>query len=516
MPRNTNRRRRAEENLLRSEDIFRVLVETIKDYAIFVLDPKGHIASWNAGAERIKGYTTDEIIGKHFSVFYPPQTAASGWPAHELKVAAAEGRFEDEDWRVRKDGSQFWASVVITALREHDGSLRGFAEITRDLSLRRRAEQALRETEERYRLLVEGVKDGIFLLDPSGYVVTWNAGAERIIGYKPAEIIGQHFAKFYPEEATRRNSPAHELEVAAQTGQFEDENWRVRKDGSKFWSSVMITALPDAKGKLYGFSKITRDMTQRRELEEGLRELSGRLVRVQDEERRRIARELHESLSQELSAMKMMLESTLLQGNLAPATKDCLDEALQLGDRVLQGVRSLSCLLHPPLLDDAGLVPALQWYVDGVSKRSNITVNLEIRPPKFPRLASEIETSIFRIVQEALTNVYRHSGSKTADVLVEQNAGRVCVRIRDYGKGIPPDVQRKLSAAVGVGIGGMRERTRQCGGELSLSNGEPGTVLEAWFPAKPENRVSRRIKGVRLDTAKLAVNPSQNCHWTGG
>jgi PAS domain S-box-containing protein len=241
------RRRRAEESLQRTEDIFRVLVETIRDYAIFVLDPTGHIASWNAGAERIKGYSADEIIGKHFSVFYPPAVAASGWPEHELKVAAAEGRFEDEGWRVRKDGTQFWASVVITALREHDGSLRGFAKITRDLSIRRRAEQALRETEERYRLLVDGIKDyAIFLLDPTGHVLTWNAGAERIKGYQAGEIVGQHFSKFYPDEAIRVNWPAHELEVAAQTGQFEDENWRVRKDGSRFWSSVIITALRDS------------------------------------------------------------------------------------------------------------------------------------------------------------------------------------------------------------------------------------------------------------------------------
>lgn len=482
----THRRRRAEEGLQHSENVFGLVVESVKDYAIFVLDRKGYVSSWNAGAERIKGYTAEEIIGKHFSVFYPPEVADSGWPEHELEVAAAEGRFEDEGWRMRKDGSRFWANVVITALRERDGSLRGFAKVTRDLSHRRRAEQALRETEERYRLLVDGVKDyAIFLLDPTGHVVTWNAGAEGIIGYTAPEIIGQHFSKFYPEEAIRKNWPAHELEMAARDGQFEDENWRVRKDASKFWSNVLITALRDSSGKLYGFSKIARDMTERRELEERLRELSGRLLRVQDEERRRIARELHESLSQELSAMKMLLESTLWQPSLDPTIKDSLEEALQLGDRVLQGVRSLSYLLHPPLLDDAGLVPALQWYVEGISKRSNIKVNLEIRPSKFPRLTSDVETSIFRIVQEALTNVYRHSGSKTADVMLEHTADRARVRIRDYGKGALPDIQRKRSAAVGVGIGGMRERTRQCGGDLSISSCEPGTLIDAWFPSHP-------------------------------
>jgi PAS domain S-box-containing protein len=482
----TNRRHRAEERPQYSEDVFRLLVESVKDYAIFVLDRNGNISTWNPGAERIKGYTADEIIGKHFSVFYPPEVVAKGWPEHELEVAASEGRFEDEGWRVRKDGSRFWANVVITALRERDGSLRGFAKVTRDLSRRRRAEEVLRETEERYRLLVEGVKDyAIFLLDPTGHVVTWNAGAERINGYTATEIIGQHFSTFYPEEAIRKNWPTRELEMAAQAGQFEDENWRVRKDGSRFWSNVLITALRDSSGKLYGFSKVTRDITERRELEERLRALSRRLLRVQDQERRRIARELHESLSQELSAMKMMLESTLLQPSLDPTIKDGLEEALQLGDRVLQGVRSLSYLLHPPLLDDAGLVPALQWYVEGISKRSNIKVNLEILPPKFPRLASEVETSIFRIVQEALTNVYRHSGSKTADVVLEHTADRANIRIRDYGKGTLPDIQRKRSAAVGVGIGGMRERTRQCGGDLSISSCEPGTLIEAWFPIHP-------------------------------
>jgi PAS domain S-box-containing protein len=487
-----HRRRNAEESLQRNEDVFRLVVESVRDYAIFALDPKGYVSTWNAGAERINGYKANEIIGQHFSVFYPAGTRASG-PNRELEAAVAEGRFEDEGWRVRKDGSQFWANVVITALRDGDGTLQGFAKVTRDLTVRRKAEQALRESEERYRLLVENVDDyAIFMLDATGHVVTWNAGAERIKGYKPQEIIGQHFSKFYPEETLRTNWPAYVLKEAARVGRFEDENWRVRKDGSRFWANVVITALHDSSGKLYGFTKVTRDMTERREWEQRLRDLSGRLLRVQDEERRRIARELHESLSQELSAMKMILESTLLQGDLNEATNSSIEEALQLGDRVLQGVRSLSYLLHPPLLDDAGLVPALQWYAEGFSKRSNIQVNLTINPAKFPRLPNDVETSIFRLVQEGLTNVYRHSGSKSADVELEQAGDRVWVRVRDYGKGIPPDVEQKLSAAVGVGIGGMRERTRQSGGDLAIRPANPGTCVEAWFPGQ-----------LRVDPAQL-------------
>ncbi len=200
-------------------DQLRLLVHGTTDYAIFMLDPQGRVATWNAGAERLKGYKAVEIIGQHFSRFYPQEALDRGWPAHELKVAAAEGRFEDEGWRVRKDGSMFWANVVITALRDDRGQLRGFSKITRDLTERKQAEEKLRRSEERFRLLVEGAKDyAIFLLDPQGHVVSWNPGAERIKGYAAQEIIGQHFSRFYPQEALDRGWPAHELKVAAAEG----------------------------------------------------------------------------------------------------------------------------------------------------------------------------------------------------------------------------------------------------------------------------------------------------------
>jgi PAS domain S-box-containing protein len=247
---------------------FRLLVEGVKDYAIFVLDPEGHVVSWNPGAELIKGYRAEEILGRHFSVFYPAEALARGWPEHELRMAQAEGRFEDEGWRVRKDGSLFWANVVITPLYDEAGVLQGFAKITRDLTERRRQEEALRESEERFRLLMEGVKDyAIFMLDPEGRIVSWNSGAELIKGYRTEEVLGRHFSLFYPAEALARGWPEHELRMARAEGRFEDEGWRVRKDGSLFWANVVITPLYGDGKRLRGYAKITRDLTERRRIE---------------------------------------------------------------------------------------------------------------------------------------------------------------------------------------------------------------------------------------------------------
>jgi PAS domain S-box-containing protein len=207
--------RTSPESVSQTDERFRLLVEGVTDYAIFMLDPQGHVLTWNTGAARIKGYRPDEIIGQHFSKFYPPEAKNRHLPEHELRVAGAEGRFEDEGWRVRKDGTRFWANVVITALRDDAGELRGFAKVTRDLTQRREHEEVLRQSEERFRLLVEGVSDyAIFMLDANGYVMTWNSGARRIKGYFADEIIGQHFSKFYPADAVESGWPEHELQVA--------------------------------------------------------------------------------------------------------------------------------------------------------------------------------------------------------------------------------------------------------------------------------------------------------------
>jgi PAS domain S-box-containing protein len=261
------------------EDRFRLLVDSVSDYAIFILDPKGYVETWNLGAERIKGYLADEIIGKHFSAFYTPEDIAARKCELELEVAAREGRSEDEGWRVRKGGGRFWANVVITALRSSAGVLVGYAKVTRDLTERRAAEQEA----QRFRLLVESVKDyAIFILDPKGHVMTWNPGAERLKGYKTGEIVGKHFSAFYDPTEVRDGKCERELAVASETGRFEEEGWRFRKDGTRLWANVTITALHDQQGGLVGFAKVTRDLTERRHAEDE----RVRLARAEEAEQR--------------------------------------------------------------------------------------------------------------------------------------------------------------------------------------------------------------------------------------
>jgi PAS domain S-box-containing protein len=288
----------------REAEQLRLLVQGTTEYAIFMLDPEGYVQTWNSGAERLKGYRAEEIIGQHFSRFYPAEALARKWPEHELTVARRVGRFEDEGWRLRKDGTRFWANVVITALTDEKGELRGFSKVTRDSTARRQAEEALRHSEERFRVLVESVKDyAIFLLDPEGRVASWNAGAERIKQYRAEDIIGQHFSNFYGQEDIDRGWPEHELRVAKQEGRFEDEGWRIRKDGSRFWANVVITALRDDAGNLRGFSKITRDMTDRKRSEEDARRL------VAESTARRVAEENAQAIQEQRERLHVTLAS---------------------------------------------------------------------------------------------------------------------------------------------------------------------------------------------------------------
>ena len=251
------------------EERFRLIIETVKDYAIFMLNPDGYVESWNEGARRLKGYEPFEIIGKHFSIFYPEDN--KHWPEEELKIARRDGRIEDEGWRVRKDGSRFWANVIITRIDDEKGELIGFSKVTRDLTERKAAEEAIKRSEERLRMMVTAVKDyAIFMLDENGIVTSWNPGAKRIKGYEEEEIIGQSFKKFYTPEDIARKHPEHELKIAFQEGKYEEEGWRVKKDGSRFWAHVVINRVNDAQGNLIGYGKVTRDLSERKRAQEKL------------------------------------------------------------------------------------------------------------------------------------------------------------------------------------------------------------------------------------------------------
>lgn len=493
-------------------DQFRLIVEGVLDYAIFMLDVQGRIVTWNAGAERIKGYEESEVVGRNFSIFYPEEDVRSGKPQWELVTAQREGRCEDEGWRVRKDGSTFWANVVITAIRDDDGQLVGYGKVTRDFTERKLHEERLAQSEERFRLLVDGVPDyAIYMLDPQGQITTWNTGAERIKGYKPSEIIGKNFSTFFPEKDARSGKPQRILEIAAKEGRAEQEGWRVRKDGSQFWVNAVVMALRDSSGKLLGFSKITRDVTEkmqqqealRKEMadkekaqvellksEESLRRLSHNLLRTQDEERKRIGREMHDSLGQYLSAVKIKLGMLrVTQPNLSTETDKALAQCGALLEECVKEVRTISYLLYPPMLEEMGLKSAISWYLDGFTQRSGIRTTFEI-PGDFERLSRDVELALFRVLQESLTNVHKHSGSAVVDIQLSRSNGTVALEIRDYGKGLPQAILGQSGtnwlASLGVGLRGMNERIGQLGGRLRVSASDPGTLVRATVPDSKE------------------------------
>lgn len=275
-------RNQPEDTSLMDLQRFQILVEAISDYAIYMLDIAGNIVSWNTGAQRSKGYTAKEIIGSNFSRFFSEEDRTRGLPQKALKIAETEGRFETVGWRIRKDGTRFWANAVIDAIRAEDGRLLGFAKITRDITAQQAAEEALRQSEQQFRLLVQGVTDyAIYMLDPSGHVTNWNSGAERIKGYRQEEVVGTHFSRFYTQEDRDVGLPARALAIARTEGRFEQEGWRVRKDGTRFFAHVVIDALRDPTGALAGFAKITRDVSEKRAADEALRHTEKALQQAQ-------------------------------------------------------------------------------------------------------------------------------------------------------------------------------------------------------------------------------------------
>jgi PAS domain S-box-containing protein len=405
--------------------------------------------------------------------------------------------------RICAEHSLVIPTASYTALKNNEQRLRNIAGLQQKAGMLG-ARAALRQSEERFRLLVSAVRDyAIFMLDPEGKISSWNSGAQRIKGYSASEIIGRHFSCFYTPEDLETGKPQRELETAIQAGHVEDEGWRVRKDGSKFWASVVITAMRDESGTLVGFSKVTRDFTERmlvlkalresqRELhesEDSLRRLSVHLLRTQDEERRRIGRDLHDSLGQSLSVLKMKLDS--LAGSNRPrgsaAINKSISDCANLAEECIKEVRTISYLLFPPMLEEMGLKSAISWYLDGFTKRSGIQTTFDISAD-FGRLPRDVETAIFRILQESLTNVHRHSGSGTAHVLLTAKDGTIRLEIRDKGKGMPIQSSQESGngelRALGVGLRGMSERMRQLGGKLELISTPQGTTVVASVPVE--------------------------------
>jgi PAS domain S-box-containing protein len=483
-----------------TEEHFHLLVDSVKDYAIFMLDPAGHVASWNAGAREIKGYAPEEIVGKHISVFYSPEDRDARKAQKLLEIASRDGRVEDEGWRVRKDGSRFWADVVITALREPAGRLVGFAKVTRDLTARRTVEERLRETEARLRLMIASVRDyAIFMLDPNGKVVTWNAGAEEIEGYRAEEIIGQHFSRFFPPEAIAAGKPRQELDVAAAEGRFEDEAWRVRKDGSRFWASVVISAVHDDAGRLIGFTKVTRDLTERRHLEDG------RLRLAQAQEALRLRDQFLSIASHEL---KTPLTALHLQLQALHDRKDFLDErtarkierAYRATDRLVALVESLldvSRIATGKLsLEYASfdLVESAREVVEQLHEaalNAGCDVSLEAQGPvagSWDRLRIE------QVLTNLLWNALNYAVGAPVQVTIRRESDTAVLRVCDGGPGIPEqDLLRVFGrfergsapgyGGLGLGLYVARQITEAHGGTIIAANrAEGGACFTVLLP----------------------------------
>jgi PAS domain S-box-containing protein len=492
------------------EERFRLLVESVRDYAIFILDVGGHVTTWNAGAERINGYKAEEIIGKHFSVFYPPDDVAAGKCERELLIAEREGRLEDEGWRVRNDGARIWASVTITPLRNRQGTLIGFAKVTRDLSERRRSEEETR----RFRLLVESVKDyAIFVLDPAGHVSTWNAGAERIKGYTAAEIIGRHFSTFYPPEDVAAGKCENELVVAAEVGRFEEEGWRIRKDGSHFWANVTITALRDpGSGVLVGFAKVTRDLTERREAEANQRALAvekaalAEKSRVQEFQERFLAILGHD-LRNPLAALDMGA-GILRQRTTDPAMLRVIDRMHASSLRMSLMIEQILDLTRSRLARGIELTPAPMDLRDAITRivdelrTAHPARVVEVRCPSLP--GTWDRDRLEQVLSNLLGNALLY-GDPAKPVTVEAWADDLGVHLEVHNEGppIPADIQPTLfdpfrrgerdsrtskTAGLGLGLYISNEVVLAHGGTLELrSSPDEGTTFRVNLPLRASN-----------------------------
>ena len=490
-------------------DRYRLLVNAITDYAIYMLDPDGRVASWNPGAERFKGYKQAEIVGEHFSRFYTPEDRAAGLPAKALREAETAGRFEQEGWRVRKDGTEFWAHVIIDPIRSPDGALIGFAKITRDLTERKLAAETLRQSEQEFRLLVQGVVDyAIYMLDPDGRVTTWNIGAERIKGYRAEEIIGRHVSTFYTEEDRAADGPGRALALAAEEGRFETEAWRIRKDGSRFRAHVVIDAIRDDHGALLGFAKITRDVTERMEAQralEGAREalFQSQKIEAIGQLTGGIAHDFNNLLMAVLGSLQLVRKRL----NYDPRITPLLENAIQGAERgAVLTQRMLSFARKQELTFVAVDIPTLVRGMSEFIERTigpNIDVSVRF-PQGLPRAHTDpyqLEAALLNLVVNARDAMPR-GGAITITAEADAGPGSgdaradgafVRISVRDTGEGMDAETLKRatepffttkgVGKGTGLGLSMVHGLAEQSGGGFALeSPREGGVIAHIWLP----------------------------------
>jgi PAS domain S-box-containing protein len=515
-----------------TRDPFKLLVQSIVDYAIYMLDPNGFVTSWNAGAERIKGFQTEEIVGKHFSMFYTEEDREAGLPQKVLETARSEGKYEGEGWRVRKDGTRFWASVVVDRIQDNKGKLLGFAKITRDMTDKKDAQQALIDAEQRFRILVQGVTDyAIFMLDPEGKVANWNAGAQRIKGYRPEEIVGQHFSRFYTPEDFDAGVPNRAIETARSTGRYEAEGWRVRKDGTRFWASVVIDAIRGDDGELIGFAKITRDMTEKRETQLRLEESREQLFRSQKME---ALGQLTGGLAHDFNNL---LTAILGACELAIRNIDDPEKVRRMLDGV-RGSAQRGASLTKQLLAFARATPLEIRQIDlkdffaevatlvRPSLRSDIEVVTEISDQLWPvdADAGALELALLNLAfnaRDAMPDGGTLRISAHNEVLHGEPEGlsgeHVVLRVSDTGSGMAPEVRERVfepffttksfGEGTGLGLSQVFGFAKQIGGAAAVeSKPEEGATFTIYLPAsRGRDAVETRMNGARALGRVLVV-----------
>jgi PAS domain S-box-containing protein len=499
--------KKLERNLFESERIFRLLVQGITDYAIYMLDPDGIVTNWNAGAERIKGYKASEIVGKHFSIFYPPQDQQAGLPARALETAREEKHFLAEGWRVRKDGSRFFASVVIDPIYEKR-KLVGFAKITRDITERQSAIFELNRSESQFKTLVGAVTDyALYMLDPTGIVSNWNAGGERIKGYTANEIVGQHFSRFYTPADQASGKPARALKIAVETGHYEEEGWRVRKDGSFFWASVVIDSIRNDAGELIGYAKITRDISERKKTQEKFLQIQRQLAESQKLD---ALGQLTGGVAHDFNNLLM-----IIGGNIHTVRKEITGEksirALQAIEIASQRAATLTRQLltfarrqnvQPQPIAPAQRLASIRDVLNS-GLGSAVSLAIDVADDVWTILVdpTEFETALLNLVVNA-RDAMPDGGSVVISATNNLDEGVVEISVEDTGEGIPEDIASKVfdpffttkpvGKGTGLGLSQVHGFAHQAGGSITLdSTLGKGTRITISLPRAPAEQQKR-------------------------
>jgi PAS domain S-box-containing protein len=526
---------------LTADERLQLLVAGIRDYAIYLLDPQGRVMSWNAGAERFKGYTAKEIEGEHYSRFFTPEDRAKGLPERGLQIALAEGKFESEGWRVRKDGTRFWASVVVDPIRDARGALVGFAKITRDVTERRQAQERLRESERAFRMLVNGISDyAIYMLSPHGEVTNWNMGAERIKGYRAEEVVGSHFSRFYTPEDQAGGMPSRALATAAEAGHYESEGWRVRKDGSRFWANVVIDAIHDDDGRLVGFAKITRDVTEKREAAEALQRANAALFHSQ---KMQAIGQLTGGIAHDFNNLLSVISSgidvlTMSPGRPEPALVDTMRRAVQRGSNLTQQL--LAFARKQPLKPENCNINVVINGFESVLRRAvdtKIAFTIEL-DPGMGTVALDpqrFEAAILNLVVNARDAMPSGGKLLLKTGMVELRAhevgtlapGRyVQVLVVDSGEGMDADTLQRaiepffttkdVGRGTGLGLSQVHGFITQSGGDMVINSTQgEGTLIGIYLPLVdapardlPRALASERVLVVEDEPELLALASS--------